>query len=98
MFIYLQGLPPTTKHETLYSDSCGGQNRNRFFATALLYALNESTSIESIDHKFLESGHTEMEGDSIHAAVEHAKQNIPVFVPNDWLTVCHLETSSIFIL
>ena len=43
-----------------------------------------------IDHKFLERGHTHMEVDSIHAAVEYANKSIPVFVPSDWETVCRL--------
>jgi hypothetical protein len=29
---------------------------------------------EVIDHKFLESGHTQMECDSMHAAIEFAKK------------------------
>jgi hypothetical protein len=30
--------------------------------------------MEVIDHKFLESGHTQMECDSMHAAIEFAKK------------------------
>ena len=88
IYIYLQSLPPAVQNVTFYSDNCGGQNKNRYFATALIYALQQSKHITSIDHKFLETGHTNMEVDSIHAAVEHAKKNVKVFVPTDWQTVC----------
>ena len=88
IFTYLQSLPPIIKHVTLYSDNCGGQNKNRYFSTALMFALQESRHFETIEHKFLESGHTDMEVDSVHAAVEHAKRHVPVYIPSDWETVC----------
>ena len=47
-------------------------------------------SIKIIDHKFLESGHSQMEVDSIHAAIETAKKSISVYMPRDWQTVCQL--------
>lgn len=85
---YLLSLPPIIDHVTLYSDNCGGQNKNKFFPMALILALKESSHLQMIDHKFLERGHSHMEVDSVHAAVEYAKKNIPVYVPRDWETVC----------
>ena len=90
MNTYINCLPPTTKHVILYSDACGGQNRNRFFATAMIYALQCNPPIEKIDHKFMESGHSEMEVDFMHAAIETAKKNVSVYVPSDWKMLCHL--------
>ncbi|CAC5424332.1 unnamed protein product [Mytilus coruscus] len=63
------------KEITFYSDTCGGQNRNQYVASAMLYAFNQHKSIEIINHKFFERGHSEMEADSIHSAVERAKKN-----------------------
>lgn len=90
MYIYLKSLAPTVDQASLYSDNCGGQNKNKIFAVALMLALNDIGHLKTIDHKFLERGHTHMEVDSVHAAVEHAKKNVPVLVPRDWEIVCRL--------
>ena len=39
----------------------------------------------------MESGHSEMEVNSIHAAIETAKKYVPVNVPSDWNIVCRLD-------
>lgn len=80
---YLHSLPSTVKSVTMYSDTCGGQNRNQFIAGALLHSVKH-TSLEVIEQKFLESGHTNMEVDSMHATIERAKKNKTVFIPEDW--------------
>ena len=69
-----------------FSDTCGGQNRNQYVTAALHYALHH-TSAQIISHKFLESGHSTMESDSIHAAIETAKKNTRIYVPSQWDTV-----------
>ena len=61
MNMYINCLPSTTNHIILYSDACGGQNRNRFFSTAMIYSLQSNKHITTINHKFMESGHSEME-------------------------------------
>ena len=58
------------RHTILYSDACSGQNRNQFTATALMHAVTNLPNLETIDHKFLESGHTQMEFDSMHSAID----------------------------
>lgn len=40
-----------------------------------------------IDHKFLESGHSQMECDSVHAAVETARKSVPVYSPDGYYTL-----------
>jgi len=75
------------KEITYYSDTCGGQNRNQFMASGLLYAIKKSEHLQEINQKFFESGHSHMESDSIHSAVEHAKKNTPINVPSHWATV-----------
>lgn len=74
LYLQLLSFPNTTRHAIFYSDACSGQNRNQFTATCLLHAVTHHSSIEVIDHKFLESGHTQMECDSMHAAIEFAKK------------------------
>lgn len=90
LLIYLQSLPRTTKEVTFFSDSCTGQNRNRYVAAALLYAVQHIPYIQVINQKFLESGHTDMEVDSMHAAIEFAKRNTPIYVPSEWHTVVRM--------
>ena len=47
-------------------------------------------NIDSIEQKFLEPGHTQMECDSMHAAIEHAKKSTSIFIPSMWDTVIHM--------
>ena len=80
-------LPNTKTHAISYSDACSGQNRNQFIASCLLHVVIKHQSIKVIDHKFLESGHTQMECDIMHYAIEFAKRKTEIFVPQQWATV-----------
>ena len=84
LYQYLKSLPMSIKHLCLYSDSCSGHNQNQFIANLLHYAL---TTLPNIDHKFFETGHTQMECDSVHAAIEHTKKATSIFVPSQWDTI-----------
>lgn len=44
-------------------------------------------SVYTIDQKFLESGHTHTECDSMHACIERAKKNVTIHIPDQWNTV-----------
>ena len=81
------------KHVIFYSDSCAGQNKNRYVATALLYSVN-STHVKDIVHKFLTPGHTGMEVDSAHSCIERAKKHVNIFTPNDWQNIVRLARRS----
>jgi len=72
-------LPCTITQLSLYSDTCGRQNRNQNVAAMFLFAVN-STQLQTITHNFLESGHSYMECDSKHAAIETGK-NMLMFLP-----------------
>lgn len=56
------------KRVILYSDGCTYQNRNAIMANALLM-VSHKTGI-TINQKYLEKGHTQMECDSIHSNIE----------------------------
>ncbi len=88
--MYINSLPPSVTHITLYSDCCGGQNKNHILTSSLLYAMQENHNIKEINHKFLESGHTQMEVDSIHAAIECARKDTNVYHPKEWQLVCRV--------
>lgn len=98
LYLQLMSLPNTKTHAIFYYDACSGQNRNQFIASCLLHAVINHQSIKVIDHKFLESCHTQMEWDSMQSAIEIAKRKTEIFVPQQWATAvrmarhqCHLE-------
>lgn len=65
-----------------WSDNCAGQNRNRIvFALYLLAAKEYGVSII---HRFMEKGHTQNEGDSVHAMIERASERKFIYVPDEW--------------
>lgn len=74
------------KSVTLFSDSCGGQNRNRFFLSMMWYVIQNSMLLE-IEHVFFVRGHSENESDSIHARIEKASKPISVYTTPQWATV-----------
>lgn len=50
-------------------------------------ASAESEFPASINIKFMESGHTNMECDSMHACIENASKLAKICVPDDWKNV-----------
>ncbi|MEW8545290.1 MAG: hypothetical protein AB2693_17345 [Candidatus Thiodiazotropha sp.] len=88
--LQLQSLPLNIECVIEYSDACGGQNRNQIIAASLISAVSTMDSIAVVDHKFLASGHTDMECDSMHSAIEFAKKKTPIYVPTQWNTVIHM--------
>lgn len=68
-----------------YSDSCSGQQRNLPFATMCLYSV-QHLPIKTITHNFFERGHSQMEGDSVHATIEKATKKHDMFSPMDWMS------------
>lgn len=77
----------------MFSDTCGGQNRNQFVAS-LFMQMSDTLLFDVIEHKFLESGHSKMEADSMHRATEFSQQNVPVFCMRDWLTIFAMARSN----
>jgi hypothetical protein len=71
-----------------------GQNRYKYVTTALLYSVSKSNYIDVIDQKYLEAGHTQMECDSMHAAIEYAKRKTNVFIPSQWDTIIRMTRRS----
>ena len=56
-----------------YSDNCIPQNKNKIVLTGLLRAA-AFYNVEII-HRYLEKGHTQNEGDSVHARIERYTRN-----------------------
>ncbi|CAH2092579.1 unnamed protein product [Euphydryas editha] len=69
----------------LYSDNCGGQNRNRI--VFMMYLIAAKKFNVNISHKFLEKGHTQNENDSIHALIERSSKNKEIYTPDQWFAL-----------
>lgn len=73
----------------LYSDRCGGQNHNITMCMMLSFFIEECRKANremTIRHNFMVSGHSHMEVDSVHAAIERAKKHntMDIETPRDW--------------
>ena len=86
IFTYLKSLDPKIKHVTFFSDCCSGQNRNRYVCAILMNAVNV-LQLDVIDHKFLIPGHTMMECNSMHSAIERAQRHLALYSMREWVTV-----------
>lgn len=88
LFKEIMSLPPEVKKITLYSDTCGGQNKN-FHVAAMFMAVLQLSHIEEINHKFMVSGHSHMECDIDHSLIEKQKKRsgMKISHPQDWATL-----------
>lgn len=68
-----------------YSDNCGGQNRNRYLYSMYVYAASKYNV--HIIHRFLEKGHTQSEGDSMHARIETKSAGREIYTPQQWIEI-----------
>lgn len=72
----------------LYSDSCGGQNRNIKLTMMLkkyLHDLTPDDSLTTIEQKYFVSGHSYNSCDRSFGIIENErKKSSNIFTPNDW--------------
>jgi hypothetical protein len=73
------------KEFIFYSDNCSGQNRNRFVFSMYVLAANKYNV--KITHRFLEKGHTQNEGDSVHACIERKSAGREIYTPSEWYDI-----------
>ncbi|XP_062549745.1 uncharacterized protein LOC134214372 isoform X2 [Armigeres subalbatus] len=89
LWAYFKSLPANVEEIVMYSDRCAGQNNNRTILFLMAYVI-EMMAFEgrkfSLCHKFMTSGHSHMECDTIHSAIERAKKRTQVNIetPRDW--------------
>lgn len=65
-------LRPSVEHLILWSDCCGGQNRNIKIVLMLKAILSSHHTLKSISFRFLESGHTFLPNDTDFSKIETA--------------------------
>ena len=69
---YVCILPDLITEQSLYPDTCGGQNIHHNVAAMFLYVV-QNTDLEIVTHNFCENGHSHMECDSMHAVMEQTE-------------------------
>ena len=52
-----------------------------------MYVLASVLINVTIQHRFLKQGHTQNEGDSVHALIEKKSSNEKIYVPNHWYEI-----------
>jgi len=76
----------TQKRVCFLLGHCSGQNKNRPVAAMHMLAV-ATLNVDRIYHYFLERGHTEKEGDSVHSTIERAARRVNIYTPWQWFTV-----------
>lgn len=81
-------ISPSVKHLVLWSDSCGGQNRNIKMTLYLIYILQNILNLETITLNFLISGHSFLPNDSDFSDIEcKLKSYQRLYTPNDYIEI-----------
>ncbi|XP_031329067.1 uncharacterized protein LOC116160073 [Photinus pyralis] len=87
-FLKRKALEDNCTEFSFYADNCAGQNKNKFLYVLLLYAA--VTYNLKITLRFMEVGHTQNEGDSMHSVIERCARRIPVYTPAQWYTIARV--------
>ncbi|GFR82644.1 hypothetical protein ElyMa_005957300 [Elysia marginata] len=80
---------PVTKKLMIFSDGCGYQNKCTNVSNASFLRLATEQDV-TIEQKFLVSGHTQMEWDSVHSVVESKLKGCDIYVPSDLMVAIQL--------
>ena len=99
----------TSSNLIFWSDTCGGQNRHFIMTTFCLRLLNELSNLESIIHRFPESGHSFLPNDRDFGDIEKKrKHKEAIYTPHQYaeimeqaknmrpLKVHHMESEDFF--
>ncbi|XP_065680363.1 uncharacterized protein LOC136094417 [Hydra vulgaris] len=80
---YMKSLPVSVKRVTSFSDTCSGQNRNQFIVATMMYIV-QTTHLECIDMKYMDSGHSYLEVDSMHSTIECSKSHQKIYTTREY--------------
>ncbi|KAK0055962.1 hypothetical protein Bpfe_014631 [Biomphalaria pfeifferi] len=86
---FLLSVPDNVESVIFWSDGCTYQNCNADLSSAIKYMFvnNLKPTLKEVHPKYLTRGHTQMEADSVHAAIETNSSKIEVYTPTEWETV-----------
>lgn len=89
-------LNDEVKNLVLWSDCCGGQNRNIKIVLMLKALLNSHPSLETITLKYLESGHTFLPNDTDFSKIEYQlKYHQCNYTPEEYISVMNCQKKRI---
>lgn len=81
-------IPSHCKEIILFSDSCGGQNRNIKTSAMLSHYLEKSENLLSITQYFFRPGHSYNVCDRKFAIIEKKRKKVnTIYVPSQWKTL-----------
>ncbi|KAL0822827.1 hypothetical protein ABMA28_004824 [Loxostege sticticalis] len=81
-------LNSKVQHLVLWSDCCGGQNRNIKIVLMLKAILNQHQSLKTITLKYLESGHTFLPNDTDFSKIEtQLKYHERIYTADEYISV-----------
>lgn len=84
----MERLKPNVKKLILWSDSCGGQNRNIKLTLMLKALLNDHPTLQEISMRYLEPGHTFIPNDTDFGRIESVlKLQQKLYTPEDYIRV-----------
>jgi len=83
---YIKSLPDCAKELRTFSDTCAGQNRNQFLCAAMMHAVKKS-KLDFIDLKYMESGHSYLEANSMHSTIDKCKRHQKIYNTREWEVV-----------
>lgn len=96
LYHFTHYVPSTTEHIILYSDSCGGQNRNIKLTLMLKKYLCGSGSVSKIEQKYFVSGHSYNSCDRCFGLIERQKKNTEnIFCPQHWVNLIQRAKKSL---
>lgn len=82
---HLRHTSRETDHVIMFSDSCGGQNKNIKVSLALMHFIQQDTcSIQTLDHKFMISGHSFLPNDADFGVIEKYAKGKVNYEPYNW--------------
>ena len=88
LYMYLRDhVDSTVKHVVITSDSTVAQNRNQYITSLLMLIVQFLPNVLTIEQKFLEPGHTEMEVDSMHSTIDSQRKHLKISCPYEWPVV-----------
>ena len=84
-------ISPSVTEICIWSDTCGGQNRNQVESSMLISLVNDKNkNILKITQKYFESGHSQSEVDTIHSAIETLSSSANIYMPNELFNITRM--------
>ena len=90
VYDYMKALPSSIKEINFHSDTCSGKQRSWNFSSMCLHAI-QKVPLVNINHKYFESGPSQMEVNSVHLTKERAKKFLDMNIPSEWYTAVRLS-------